>query len=454
MATAHRDEPLSKRIYMSVSPGPHEWLTYQTPMPLRKPPRRSYSTRSCPSNASSQHPPFRWSEDQTSKGLLIRIRLRLGLKDATGLKEVSPLSLVQHLPSPILAPEIYRAIVDALDPQVDLDTLLTLAPVSKAFYSEAIRAIYFDVGGDISMSTKRHIGFLKSAGESPKLARLVKRYQFSMYESDRGMASTVLNLLQRTLPRLINLIHFSFTGNGVTPAGRILPFSNYHMKSFYWRGVPADEKEVSAFLLCQESITKVDTTWHDTPLHENALPYLEQLRGPVTTVIAFLRPRGKVRVLHWIPGTEDHRIILALIRTTLPAFSSIRILSFGGDAVDILLSGMMKYLQSVEILELISAKGLDLPGDAWRIPNLSVLVLSKMRGCICSVVGTNHLQMAKTMFEKNRILDRIDIVVRNHGQITLGERDLMYERWSRYSLESAIVSGAEALAWKYSSFAK
>ena len=216
-----------------------------------------------------------------------------------------------------------------------MHTLLTLASVSKSFCSEAIRAVYFDVGGDVSMSTKRHIGFLKSAGEVPKLARLVKRYQFSMHESDKGMASTVLDLLQRALPKLINLIHFSFIGDGVTPAGRILPFSSYHMKSFYWRGVPADEKEVSAFLLCQESITKVDTTWHDTPLHENALPYLEQLRGPVTTVIAFLRPRSKVRELHWIPGTEDHRIILALIRPTLPAFSSIRILSFGGDAVDV-----------------------------------------------------------------------------------------------------------------------
>ena len=158
------------------------------------------------------------------------------------------------------------------------------------------------------MSTKCHIGFLKSAGEVPKLARLVKRYQFSLHESDKGMASTILNLLQRALPKLINLIHFSFTGDGVTPPGRILPFSNYHMKSFYWRGVPADEKEVSAFLLCQESITKVDTTWHDTPLHKNALPYLEQLRGPVTSVIAFPHPRGKVRELHWIPGTEDHRI--------------------------------------------------------------------------------------------------------------------------------------------------
>jgi hypothetical protein len=326
-------------------------------MPLRKPPRRSYSTRSSPSSiASSQRPPFLWPEDQSSKGLLIRLKLRLSLKDATGPKGFLPLSLVQHLPSPILAPEIYRAIVNALDPRDDLHTLLTLASVSKAFYSEAIRAIYFDVGGDMSMSTKRHISFLKSASEVPKLARLVKRYQFTMCESDKGMASTVLNLLQRVLPKLINLIHFSFTGDGVTPAGRILPFSNYHMKSFYWRGIPADEKEVSAFLLCQGSITKVDTTWHDTPLHENALPSLGQLRGPVTTVIAFLRPRSKVRELHWIPGTEDHRIILALIRPTLPAFSSIRILSFGGDAVDVLLSGMMKYLQSVEILELISVK--------------------------------------------------------------------------------------------------
>ena len=250
----------------------------------------------------------------------------------------------------------------------------------------------------------------------------------------------------------MNKIHFSFTGDGVTPPGRILPFSNYHMKSFYWRGIPADEKEVSAFLLCQESITKVDTTWHDTPLHENALPYLEQLRGPVTTVIAFLHPRSKVRELHWVPGTEDHRIILAFIRPTLPALSSIRILSFGGDAVDVLLSGMINYLQSVEILELIIAKvfsfvplygthvlilffikGLDLPGEAWRIPSLSVLVLSKMPSCMYSVVG---------------ILDRIDIVVRNHGQVTLGDHDLTYERWSWYSSESIIVSGAEALAWK------
>jgi len=77
-----------------------------------------------------------------------------------------------------------------------------------------------------------------------------------------------------------------------------------------------------------------------------------------------------------------------------------------------------------------------------------------MRGCIYSVVGTNHLQMAKTMFEKNRSLDRIDIVVRNPGQITLGDRDVKYERWSRYSSESTIVSEAEALAWKYSSFAR
>ena len=77
-----------------------------------------------------------------------------------------------------------------------------------------------------------------------------------------------------------------------------------------------------------------------------------------------------------------------------------------------------------------------------------------MPGCMYSVVGTNHLGMAKTMFEKNRILDRIDIVVRNHGQVALGDHDLTYERWSRYSSESTIVSGAEALAWKYSSFAK
>ena len=133
---------------------------------------------------------------------------------------------------------------------------------------------------------------------------------------------------------------------------------------------------------------------------------------------------------------------------------------------------MIKYLQSVEILELINAKvisfipsygthvlilfikGLDLPGDAWRIPSLSALVLSKMPGCMYSLVGTNHLKLAKTMFEKNRILDRIDIVVRNHGQVTLGDHDLTYERWSRYSSESITISGAEALAWKYSSFAK
>ena len=77
-----------------------------------------------------------------------------------------------------------------------------------------------------------------------------------------------------------------------------------------------------------------------------------------------------------------------------------------------------------------------------------------MPGCMYSVVGTNHLKMAKTMFEKNRILDRIDIVVRNPGQVTLGDRDLTYERWSRYSSEPTNVSGAEALAWKYLSFAK
>ena len=258
-----------------------------------------------------------------------------------------------HLPFSS-TPGIIQSIIKVFDPLQDRLLLCKLMHVSPIFRQEAEIALYRDIG--FGMDIDQHHRFLNAISQFPRLGGLVQRYEFWVFDCARDITAETLAAFKFAMPLMVNLQEFRFTGDKeMLLAHAILPGINNirQLKSLYWRGSTLDEEEISRFLSHERALTKLNAILTGTVVHEPSVRHLRTLTGNSWTIRTLL-PGRNITELYWIPDLELYTTTFTIIQPALGAFSRIRILSFGCGAVDKLLSHILPYLTSVEILELIT----------------------------------------------------------------------------------------------------
>ncbi|PPR04204.1 hypothetical protein CVT24_010752 [Panaeolus cyanescens] len=342
--------------------------------------------------------------------------------------------------------ELIRLLVMTLDPLEDRELLLKLLYISKDTHREAEKILYRNLGFGLDM--EQHRALLNTLVQNPRLARLVCKYEFRIINRPKDFLAEDLLLFRASLPLMVNLQVFRFTSSHTQSfASTILGSINSQLHSLYWRGCDLDERYLREFLTHQISMTKLDIIWNDERAPPpRAVPYLRTLIGGTNTIKAFLPGRLISRV-YWCSDSKDGSEKLMDAYHVLPAFKNVRTLSLDGHSLNVLISRLAPYLTSLEVLELKTRTGKDLPGDVHLLPKLRTLVLSKSDDCVFPAIRGSRQAVVNTILSQNHRIDRIDIAVWNPIQVRADWNNYYY-RWTRQHPSYVILSAEDALLWK------
>ncbi|KAF9044210.1 hypothetical protein BJ165DRAFT_1528769 [Panaeolus papilionaceus] len=343
--------------------------------------------------------------------------------------------------------ELIRLLVMTLDPLEDRELLLKLLVISRDIHWEVEKILYRNVG--FGLDIQRHRVLLNSLVQNPRLARLVWRYEFRVLNELQDFATEDLVLFRASLPLMVNLQTLHFTSSSTQPfASSILGAVNCQLHSFYWRGCDLDERYLREFLTHQISMTKLDIIWNDDRAPPpRAVPYLRTLIGGTNTIKAFLPGRLISRV-YWCAETRDGSEKLINADHILPAFKNIRTLSLDGHSLDNVLFHLLPHLTSLDVLELKTRTGKDLPSQALHLlPKLRTLILSKSDDCVFPAVQGSRQALVNNILSQNHRIDRIDIAVWNPIQVRADWNNYYY-RWTRHHPGYTIIPAEVALLWK------